>query len=125
MAAATGINRSTLSHDINADRGITPERFGRYLQAVSASGRKRLLRALFMDFVPEELHDELLFGGVRDEDREALPVFTPPSVLTKEQRSALEWLARELAKTDQLIGPVLSICEHFGWERPGSDTIRY
>lgn len=121
FAAACGVDRTAVNRDLTGRSASIPDdRLGAYLRTVSPEARIELLRARLLDIVPGDLHDSLLFSRDSPRVSEPLPAFPSRIPLTGEQRSALEWLADQLTQDNQLIEPIITICERLGWDRPGT-----
>ena len=109
------VERTTLANDLSGNRKIPDDRFHQYLIYVTPKTRNSLIRARLHDLIPPELHHEIFSTSPRvRENTSDLPQF--PATLSPRVRSAIEWLATEVADDPALEDILLLLCKRLGWD---------
>jgi len=111
LEKATGIERSTISHHRSGERPVRDKHLIKYLSAVPASDRPRLLAAWLRDTQVPETLDVIFPPGSNLMDAKVAD--WQPS-LSDTDRTALEWLASEMLRDSELADMIRTLIRRLG-----------
>lgn len=124
FATICGIDRTKLSRDISGRTAyITDSQFSEYISHMRRESQMKMIQARLMDIIPEGLHSELIFNQ-SDMIKENFQNF-PLLQISPALKSALEWLADEIARCPELEDPILTICRRLGWKPNEQKKVKY